>query len=292
MEDPRGGPGRADEYVADVTLTISTDDLVRLAAGDLGDGGGSIWRDPYVQRQLLAAHLDQTNPAATRMPGAVARTVQLVLSGLPRGATVLDLGCGPGTYARALAQQGCRVTGVDINAAALEYARAEDAAGIRYVEADYTTAMPTGPFDLVVLIYLDFGTHRPQVQARLLAAIHERLRPGGRLVLDFLDAPAARAHRPGRDWEVSSSEGFWSASPCLVLTETSVDTSVLARRIRYAVFSQAGPRVFDVWEHCFAEASMRALLAESGFASVEFQRGVLDGVDPQSEDVVFAVATA
>jgi SAM-dependent methyltransferase len=278
--------------LAGVTITISADHLAWLAAADPSARGGSIWRDPHVQRQLLAAHLDLTSPAATRMPGAVARTVDLVMSGLRPGATALDLGCGPGIYAQALAQRGCTVTGVDFNSAALAHARAQDVAGIQYMEADYTAAMPAGPFDLVVLIYLDFGTHPPETQRSLLAGVRQRLRPGGRLVLDFLDEPAALSHRPGRDWEVSPSGGFWSASPYLVLTEASVDAAALARRLRYAVLSQAEPRIFDVWEHCFAEDSMRAMLADAGFAGVEFHRGILDGVDPQSQDVVFAVATA
>ena len=275
-----------------MTISISAALLAQLATDGSVASGGSIWRDPHVQRQLLAAHLDPASPAATRAPEAVARTVALVTAGLAPGAAVLDLGCGPGVYARALARQGCTVTGVDFNAASLAYARAHGGGSVRYVEADYTSSMPDGPFDLVVLIYLDFGTHLPHVQQGLLRAIRRRLSPGGRLVLDFLDAPVARAHRPSTAWEVAPSGGFWSASPYLLLSRTSVDAAARAQRIRYTVVTDSDPRVFDVWEHCFAEESMRAMLEEAGFAGVEFHRGVLAGVDPQAGDVVFAVATA
>ena len=254
--------------------------------------GGSIWRDPHVQQQLLAAHLAPDDPAATRTPAAVTRAIELAVAGLPEGANILDLGCGPGIYTQRLADLGFAVTGVDVNGASIGYARAHARAGAHFLEGDYTLEMPPGPFDLVLLVYLDFGTHLPDVQRDLLADICTSLRPGGRLVLDFLDAPAARHHRAGRDWEVSAAGGFWSADPHLVLIETTVDGPGMAQRIRYTLVTDSDLRRFDVWEHCFAQETMCRMLAEAGFTEVSLHRGVLDGVDPQAPDVVFVEAYA
>jgi SAM-dependent methyltransferase len=282
----------ADPYRGSVTIRVDPTVLAELESGGVGHRGGSIWRDPHVQEQLLAAHLDEATTAATRSPEAVRRTLELATRGVPPGGSVLDLGCGPGLYAQRLADRGFDVTGVDLNAASVRHARGQAAGSIRYLEADYTATMPEGPFDLVLLVYLDFGTHLPEVQRARLGAVRSRLRPGGRLVLDHLDASAAAAHRPGRDWEASATGGFWSADPYLVLTETFVDAEALARRIRYTLLTGAMVRRFDVWEHCYSEEAMRALLAAAGFDRVQTHRGVLDGVDPQSADVVFTVATA
>jgi SAM-dependent methyltransferase len=273
---------------------VSPGTIGRLAESLTGSAepGGSIWRDPYVQQQLLAAHLDPGNPAATRTPAAVARTIELAVAGLPDGAAILDLGCGPGLYAQRLADRGFAVTGVDVNAASIGCARAHARAGAHFLERDYTVDMPPGPFDLVLLIYLDFGTHLPEVQRRLLGHIRSHLRPGGRLVLDFLDAPAARHHRSGRGWEASATGGFWSADPHLVLIETTVDGPGMAQRIRYTLVTDSDLRRFDVWEHCFPEEVMQRMLDEAGFARVSFHRGVLEGLDAQSEDVVFVEAHA
>jgi SAM-dependent methyltransferase len=273
---------------------VSPGTIGRLAESLVGPAqpGGSIWRDPHVQQQLLAAHLEPANPAATRTPAAVARAIELAVEGLPEGASVLDLGCGPGIYAQRLADLGFAVMGLDFNAASIGYARAHARARAHFLECDYTRDMPPGPFDLVFVVYLDFGTHLPEVQRDLLARIRTRLRPGGRLVLDFLDAPAARHHRAGRDWEVSAAGGFWSSDSHLVLTETTVDGPGMAQRIRYTLITDSDLRRFDVWEHCFPEQTMRRMLAEAGFAEVSMHRGVLEGLDPQAEDVVFVSASA
>ena len=266
--------------------------LAELSSSSGGASGASIWRDPHVQRQLLAAHLDDSTPAATRSPEAVKHTIDLVTEGLTPGASVLDLGCGPGRYAQRLADDGFDVTGVDVNRASIDYARHHVRGRLRYVEADYTRDLPAGPFDLAVLIYLDFGTHLPDVQRALLRDVRRRLRPGGGLVLDYLDAAAADRHRGGRDWQTSATGGFWAPGPHLVLSETTVEPHRLAQRIRYTLLTEQELRRFDVWEHCFTDDTMRSMLAEAGFTEVSLHRGVLAGYDPQADDVTFVVATA
>ena len=274
-----------------MTIRLDVAALRLLEDGRSRVVGESIWRDPYVQRQLLAAHLDPSHDAATRVPGTVAGTLAWLVSGLEPGAAILDLGCGPGLYVQPLADRGFAVTGVDFNAAALDYARARAAGTVRYVLADYTQHMPDGPFDLIVLIYLDFGTHRPTVQRDLLTSIRARLRPGGRFVFDFLDAQAAGEHHEDRTWQASTAGGFWSPDPYLLLTQTVVDRDQLALCTQYTVVTEAGIRHFDVWEHCFTDDTVRGMLTEAGFCDVDLHRGVLPPTDAH-RDPLFAVATA
>jgi SAM-dependent methyltransferase len=274
-----------------VAISLDPHLLADLSSSSGEPLAGSIWRDPHIQRQLLAVHLDDSTAAATRTPQAVQRTMELLTAGMAPGASVLDLGCGPGRYAQKLADDGFDVTGVDFNSASIEYARQNARGRLRYLEADYTQDLPAGPFDLAILVYLDFGTHLPHVQRALLRDVCRRLRPGGRMVLDYLDAAAAERHRPCRDWEASESGGFWAPGPHLVLSETTVEARVLARRIRYTLLTEEAVRAFEVWEHCFSGDTIRSMFAEAGFADVSLHRGALAGCDPDADDVTFAVAT-
>jgi SAM-dependent methyltransferase len=113
------------------------------------------------------------------------RFVAAELEGLPPG-RALDVACGEGRNAIWLATLGWQVTGVDFSAAAIDRAQRLAAdAGVtsrtRFVVGDVVAeALPSGPFDVVVVAYLQLpGTSRRQVlqhAARVLA-------PGGTLLV-------------------------------------------------------------------------------------------------------------
>lgn len=105
------------------------------------------------------------------------------LSGQAPG-TALDAGCGTGTEVIWLAQQGWRVTGVDISSAALALAgeRASQASvseSVRWVEADLTTWQPEERFDLVATHY----AHATMPQLAFYERVAGWVAPGGTLLI-------------------------------------------------------------------------------------------------------------
>lgn len=107
--------------------------------------------------------------------------------------SVLDVGCGTGTFACLLAARGVEVTGVDPAAASLDVARAKPSAdAVRWIHGD-ATSLPAMQMDLATMtgnvaqVFL-----ADEEWTATLAGVHAALRPGGRLLFETRD-PARQA---------------------------------------------------------------------------------------------------
>jgi len=121
--------------------------------------------------------------SAVAEPGVREWFLGEVLDRLVLGADVLELGCGPGTAAAALAE-GRRYTGVDLSAGQLAIARERFPSG-RFREGDLTTIeLPEAAFDAVVAFYV--FNHVPQAELRsTFDRVSRWLRPGGRFMFSL-----------------------------------------------------------------------------------------------------------
>ena len=106
---------------------------------------------------------------------------------LPAYRSLLDLCCGPGRHALRLAARGYAVTGIDRDEAAIAAAceRAGDLpATFRALDLRDLGSLP-GRFDAVVSLWQSFGYFDAATNADVLRQAGDRLRPGGRLLLDL-----------------------------------------------------------------------------------------------------------
>lgn len=102
------------------------------------------------------------------------------------GDRVLDLGCGTGHHAAALAQRGVQVVGLDADAAMLKRARAEHQ-GVTFVEADATAftlddVQADEPFDAC---FSNAALHWMRPQERVLANVRSVLADGAPFVAEM-----------------------------------------------------------------------------------------------------------
>lgn len=109
-----------------------------------------------------------------------------VAAGSQAGARVLDVGCGPGHLSIRLAGLGLEVTGLDLDPAMIERARAnateaDDISRPSFVIGDAAALpFPDASFDVVVST---FSVHHWAEPATGIAEIGRVLRPGGRALI-------------------------------------------------------------------------------------------------------------
>jgi len=104
------------------------------------------------------------------------------------GMEVLDLACGNGRIANALAARGCLVTGLDITPAFLEQARqvavAKDLTATYYL-GDMRALPWTNRFDCIVNWMSAYGYFADEENRQVLSEAHRALKPSGKLLLEL-----------------------------------------------------------------------------------------------------------
>lgn len=205
---------------------------------------------------------------------------------------VLDLGCGTGVLAIAMAAAGHEVTAVEPAAAALGTARSKPgAARVRWIHGS-VEEVPAEPFDVAFLTGHVIQHLSDQEWATTLRVLRDVLVTDGRLIFDGQDPGA----RPWEEWDRAATERpilLADGSEVLAWTEASapVDGIVpVARHYRFA----GGLELTGTSALRFrSEAELRGALRAAGFRVDQVYGGwgrEPPGLGPDGELIVIAVA--
>ncbi len=122
--------------------------------------------------------------------------------GLRPGQRVLDVCCGPGRHALALARRGMDVTALDRDGVLLAMGRRRAAAAgltVRWVEADARRPPRLGVFAGAMCLFASWGyAGDPAEDGLVLAGVARGLAPGARFLLDVPNLTWLAAHPTGR----------------------------------------------------------------------------------------------
>lgn len=145
---------------------------------------------PYPGQRFWNRFANRYAARALKDPDAYQALLDDVLARLRPTDRVLEIGCGTGGTAIALAPFVASYTASDFSAEMLRIARAKPApTPPRFVLADARTALAEGPFDVVCAFAV---LHLVDDLPDLLARIHAQLPPGGLLITKtwcFADLP-------------------------------------------------------------------------------------------------------
>jgi len=256
-------------------------------------GDALMWTDPYISQQLLKIHLDPDIDAASRKPISVKKILEFIYNFCDKsGMHILDLGCGPGIYTEKLAAKGHHVTGIDFSENSIAYAKENtnrNKLNIEYVCQDYLKLNYVKNFDLIMMIYTDFGVLVPDDRIRLLKAIFKALKPGGLLVFDVLNDRNLDAKFPEQQsWNVSEG-GFWRKESYLELVNGFHYEEEQVYLKQHTIIDQAESCTkYRFWAHYFNSSTLVPILSDHGFENIELYNNVLPESDIwNGENVTF-----
>lgn len=127
----------------------------------------------------------------------------------PGARSLLDVACGTGAHLLDLARLGFDCTGLDLNPAVLEVARAkfqQQGLPVRLVTGDMRDFRLERPVDVAVNMFYSFHNvlYQEEEQLSCLRCIHRALKPLGLLILEILPEDTnLRLYPPGRVFEIS-----------------------------------------------------------------------------------------
>lgn len=111
------------------------------------------------------------------------------------GSRILDVACGKGRHSRILADMGFQVTGIDLSPDSIAFARQFENDHLDFFVHDMRLPFRGNYFDYVFNFFTSFGyfkTRREHDDA--IRTIAKSLKPGGKLVLDYLNVHYAEQH--------------------------------------------------------------------------------------------------
>ena len=248
-----------------------------------------LWTRPHLAAQMLEHHLSQESEHSSRPLPLIENTVEWIDRQLDlTGKRVIDLGCGPGLYARRMAQRGARVTGVDFSANSIDYALTRDTNNVEYLVADYLEdELPSG-FDIAVLIYCDYCAMSPANRNRLLGRVHDLLNPGGHFVLDLNGPGAFEAVADNVLIEERMMGGFFAPGDYVGIHKTDVYEDEWLSLDRFLVIEPDECWQLFNWMQYYTPESATAELAEGGFM-VNAITGGLDGAPLEDDSKILGV---
>lgn len=164
---------------------------------------------------------------------------------LQPGKRVLDVGCGPGRHAYALAQRGIDVVGVDISKRFVDIANAGAPPGAVFVRADAQQLDFDGVFDAVISI-CQGGFGLAGDDEAIIANMARALKPGGLLAITAFSAYFfVRNLEEGDEFDASSG----------------------VNHERTNLRNEAGDHAtFDMWTTCMTPRELRLMARGAGLS--------------------------
>lgn len=231
------------------------------------------WDDEHISKGMLEAHLNPEWDAASRKHSYIDASVKWLAGIISAKGTVLDLGCGPGLYARRFSDMGYDVTGIDYSRRSIAYAKSQDTK-TEYLYKNYLELDYIDMFDAVTLIYCDYAALTPDERETLVQRAYKALKPGGLFILDVFSEKKFINKTNKTSWTLFKNGGFWSAEPhiCLEATYLYENNTVAANQC--VIIRNGEVKEYLIWDTVYTIQKLTDEVSPFGFKV----KGVYDDV--------------
>lgn len=221
------------------------------------------WYADYFDERYLdvfsASFTDEHSQAEAQ---AVARFLDL-----PPGASILDLACGQGRHAIALARMGYTVTGLDLSPLLLARATttaAEAGVTVTWVEGDMRDLPWEGAFDACINLTTAFGYFATDDENEIvLRQVAKVLKPGGQFLIETMHRDYIVREYQQHDWYETDDETLvWT----LRLFDAIKGRTTVVERYRTAE-GEEGERYHNI--RVYTATELHAMLRRAGLEPVD-----------------------
>jgi SAM-dependent methyltransferase len=142
------------------------------------------------------------------------------------GHAILDLACGRGRHANYLASLDLRVTGLDLSASSIAYARQTAAHPVHFGVHDMRRPFGNSQYDFILNLFTSFGYFEDEDENRLVMQhIARALKPGGTVVIEYMNPHYIQQH-------LKPSEKKW-VDDILFVIEKEIRENFVYKHIRF-----------------------------------------------------------
>lgn len=230
------------------------------------------WNDTYISEQMLKAHLNPDFEGASRRADFINASADWIAKefGGENHLMLLDLGCGPGIYAEKFATSGFQVTGVDYSERSINYARQsaeEKGLSIKYIFQNYLELNLEMQFDVITLIYCDYGALTAKERLQIVEVIHKHLKPGGKVLLDVFTDLKLGSFEEGEFVTAYPDGGFWSRDAHKTIQRVKkYEPNIMLEQTK--VVHDNDEVEHYLWTTTFTQESLEAEFHPAGFRTV------------------------
>jgi len=184
-------------------------------------------------------------------------------------AALVDVACGAGEFAVAMARRGLSVTGVDQSPEMLALARQNAAANgvtVSLLEQDMRELRLPAPVDAATCLYdsLNYLVSEPELH-RALAAVASTLRPGGLFLFDMNTLRGLAEHWGNRTWVIQDADDAFEADQ----SHFDYDTGIATLRVNAFLHRREG--LYERIEEVHRERGYPVPLIDEALATAGFE---------------------